>query len=177
MYCKITYSDGDQEELDHDEVNNFLENKNADNYETEQGNERRLVQTNMHGFNLSEKDSEVFGHNYPKKPFENSSIITFQNVGQLPQSMYGRKSIQMSKAFKDSKANIALYAEPSLNDRFLNPNEKFNDRMKMKSPGSFSIISCNTKLGESAKWNTWRKCNNFGCESSVTYGASRIWKR
>ena len=140
--------------MDHEEVESMLENKNADNYETEQGSARRLVQTDMHGFNLSEKDSEVFGHNYPKKPFENSSIITFQNVGQLPQSMYGRKSIQMSKAFKDSKANIALYAEPSSNDRFLNPNEKFNDRMKMKSPGSFSIISCNTKLGESAKWNT-----------------------
>ena len=83
MYYKITYSDGDQEEMDHEEVKSMLENKNADNYETEQGNAIKLVQTNMHGFNLSEKDSEVFGHNHPKKPFENSSIITFQNVGQL----------------------------------------------------------------------------------------------
>ena len=66
MYYKITYSDGDEEEMDHEEVESMLENKNADNYETEQGSARRLVQNDMHGFNLSEKDSEVFGHNYPK---------------------------------------------------------------------------------------------------------------
>ena len=62
--------------------------------------------------------------------------------------------MQISNLFKHSKENISIYAEPLINDRLMNPNEKFSDRMKMKNPGSFSIISCNTKLGESAKWNT-----------------------
>ena len=61
----------------------------------------------------------------------------------------------MSKAFKDSNANVvALYAEPSINDRFLNPNEKFKDKMRMKNPGTFSILSYNANMGEDAKWNT-----------------------
>ena len=153
MYYKIKYSDGDGEELNHEEVEQRLENKNANNFET--GRESRgFVQTDMHGDCMPEKDSEAFGHNYPKKPFDNSSIITFQNIGRLPKSAFGHKSVQMSKAFKDSNANIALYAEPSINDRFLNPNEKFNDRMKMKNPGSFSMLSYNSNMGEEATWDT-----------------------
>ena len=108
----------------------------------------------MHEDLLQEKDSEAFGHNFPKKPFDNSSIITFQNIGRLPKSGYGHKSVQMATAFKDSNANIALYAEPSINDRFLNPNEKFKDRMRMNNPGSFSILNYNANMGEDAKWNT-----------------------
>ena len=154
MFYTITYSDGDHEEMDHEEVERLLENRNADNYETGQNNTRTLVQTDMHGYSLPEKDSEAFGHNYPSRPFDNSSIITFQNIGRLPRSAFGHKSIQMSRAFRDSKANIAMYAEPSLNDCLLNPNEKFRDRMRMRSPGSFSIISYNTKMGELARWNT-----------------------
>ena len=77
---------------------------------------RGFVQTDLHGERMPEKDSKAFGRNYPNKPFDNSSIITFQNIGRLPKSAFGHKSIQMSKAFKDSKASIALYAEPSIND-------------------------------------------------------------
>ena len=77
VYYKITYSDGDNEEMDHEEVEKLLENRNADNYETGQNNTRTLVQTDMHGFSIPEKDSEAFGHNYPSRPFDNSSIITF----------------------------------------------------------------------------------------------------
>ena len=45
-------------------------------------------------------------------------------------------------------------AELSINDRFMNPNEKFIDRMRLKSPKSYSIISYNINMGEAATWNT-----------------------
>ena len=72
---------------------------------------KRLVQTDLHGDTIPEKDSEVFGHNFPVKLFDNCSIITFQNIGGLPRNLRSFKNHQMSKAFKESKASIALYAE------------------------------------------------------------------
>ena len=56
----------------------------------------------------------------------------------------------MALAFKDSKANIAMYTEMNINDRLMNPNKKFNDRMRMKNPGSFSVMSYNINLGANA---------------------------
>ena len=101
-----------------------------------------------------QKDSDTFGHRYPEQPFENCSIVTFQNIGRLPKSAYGYKSVQMSRAFQKSKASTAMYAELSINDRFMNPNEKFIDRMRLKNPKSYSIISYNINMGEAATWNT-----------------------
>ena len=60
----------------------------------------------------------------------------------------------MSRAFKKNKASIAMHLELSINDRFMNPNEKFIDRMRLNSPKSYSIISYNINMGEAATWNT-----------------------
>ena len=68
------------------------------------------------------------------------SVIIFQNVARLSNSAYWYKSLQMSQAFKESKVSIAMYIEYSLNDRFLNPNEKFVYIMRSKSPKEYSTI-------------------------------------
>ena len=41
------------------------------------------VQSTLAGENLVAKDSNSFGHEFPKQPILNSSIITFQNTGQM----------------------------------------------------------------------------------------------
>lgn len=109
--------------MDHEEVERLLENKNSDNHKSSQDRERRIVQLDMYGDIVQEIDSEIFRHNFPKKPYDNSSIITFQNTGQLPQNAYAHKLIQMAQAFKDSKANIAMYVELLINDKLMTPNK------------------------------------------------------
>ena len=44
----------------------------------------RLTQANLHGVAISASDSETFGHTFPSTPGTNTTIITFQNIGQQP---------------------------------------------------------------------------------------------
>ena len=94
---QIEYSDGDGEELDHEEVTPLLRkpyqnsrhwhnyhNNNSNNNNDHNINNnnrtagrRHLVQTNLLGEQMPAKDSDVFGHNYPISPGDNSTIITF----------------------------------------------------------------------------------------------------
>jgi len=143
-YYKIEYSDGDGEEMSHATVtkhlrkkyqyknhtnhnnNNNTNNNNNNNNNTNNNNNnnnnhhssrrRPLVQTNLLGEQMPAKDIEVFGHNYPKSPGDNSTIITFQNTGPQPASSYNHKAVQTDRAFKDSKESVALYAETFLNE-------------------------------------------------------------
>ena len=75
------------------------------------------VQSTLAGENLVAKDSDSFGHKFPLQPTINSSIITFQNTGQMKQFIMSWKSEQIAKAFKKSNASVALYAEHSLNQK------------------------------------------------------------
>ena len=135
-YYRIEYSDGDGEDLTQEEVtpllwksyqnsrhwlnyhnNNSNNNNNLKiNNNNRNARRRNLVQTNLLGEQMPAKDSEVFGHNYPTYPGDNSTIITFQNTGPQPASSYAHKAVQTARAFKESKASVALYAETSLND-------------------------------------------------------------
>ena len=86
-----------------------------------------LEQADLNGESIAAKDSDTFGNEYPEKPNSNSTIITFQNTGQQPYRRYDYKSSATAQAFRKSHANIALYAEISLNEKKLKINEKFND--------------------------------------------------
>ena len=105
-----------------------------------------IGQTNLHGEILSAKDSNVFGHNFPTKPDENCSIVTFQNVGKQPKSIYKHKGCQTSQAFRESKASIAMYSELLIDECQLPESKKFNNRMRLFNPKSLSIVSSNRNI-------------------------------
>ena len=170
---QIEYSDGDGEELDHEEVtpllrrpyqhprhwhnyhNNNPNNNNNHNSNTNNLNMRRrnLVQTNLLGEQMPAKDSDVFGHNYPISPGDNSTIITFQNTGPQPATSHAHKAIQTARAFKESKASVALYAETSLNELLIRPEHRFHSRMRRINKAAQSFNNNNRHLGPNSAWN------------------------
>ena len=144
----------DTEDLSHNEVTKIIDTDPTRRRRRDRiRNRTNLDQQDLHGETLTAKDSDVFGNNYPEIPNNNSTIITFQNIGQQPQSKYDYKSIATSKSFRASHANIALYAEISLNEKKIKVGEKFNDRMKHFNPKSFSLVSSNRHCGPDASWN------------------------
>ena len=71
LYYGVSYDvDDDFEDMDHEEVERLLENRNIDNYKSAQDRVSRLVQLDMHGERVQERDSESFGHNFPEKSYE-----------------------------------------------------------------------------------------------------------
>ena len=88
-------------------------------------------QTTLDGRNLAAKDSDSFGDAFPKQPTLHSSIITFQNTGQMGQYIMQEKSEQIATAFKKSNPSVALYAEHSLNQnsKEIPITERFHQRM------------------------------------------------
>ena len=60
------------------------------------------------------KDSEAFGSEFPDTPGPNCSIVTFQNTGQMDQYTLQTKSQQITEAFNESNASVAMYAEHCL---------------------------------------------------------------
>jgi hypothetical protein len=114
---------------------------------------KTLTQSNLHGENMPVKDSESFGDTYPPNPGKNSTIITFQNIGPQRFSLHHQTSAATSRAFKDSQAGIALYAECSLIESLLPAGNGFKDRMKIRSPNSFSRLTNNTNEHHTAKLN------------------------
>ena len=57
-------------------------------------------QTTFAGENLVAKDSDSFGHEFLRQPTLHSSIIMFQNTGQMKQYIMHEKSEQIATAFK-----------------------------------------------------------------------------
>ena len=113
------------------------------------------VQTTHAGENLVAKDSDSFGHEFPTQPTLNSSIITFQNTGQLQQFIMSRKLEQIANAFRKSNASVALYAEYSLNQNLkqIPMTERFHQRMINVNPSSLSKISFNVHTNDDTPWN------------------------
>jgi hypothetical protein len=103
-----------------------------------------LVQATLQGEDLAAKDSEAFGDIFPPQPGKNCTIITFQNIGPQRYSLHHPTSTATSRAFKDSQAGIALYAESSLMEMLLPAGNGFNDRMRVRSPNSYSSLTNNT---------------------------------
>ena len=83
--------------------------RNRDAQLNNQGEHRD--QRTLDGRNLAAKDSDSFGDEFPERPTSNSSIITFQNTGQMKQYLMHEKSEQIATAFKKSNTSMALYAE------------------------------------------------------------------
>ena len=79
--------------------------RNRDAQVNNQGEHRD--QRTLDGRNLAAKDSDSFGDEFPERPAPNSSIITFQNTGQMKQYLMSEKSEQIATAFK--KATLVLH--------------------------------------------------------------------
>ena len=101
------------------------------------------------------KGSDSFGHEFPLQPTINSSIITFQNTGQMKQVIMSSKLEQIAKAFKKSNASVALYAEHSLNQKSkqIPTTKRFHQRMINVNPSSLSKISFNVHANDDTPWN------------------------
>jgi hypothetical protein len=99
-------------------------------------NHNTLVQAALQGEYLAAKDSEAFGDVFPPQPGKNCTNITFQNIGPQRYSLHHPTSTATSRAFKDSQAGIALYAECSLVETLLPAGNGFNNRMRVRSPNS-----------------------------------------
>ena len=72
---------------------------------------KNLVQSNLQGEQIPAKYSELFGHSYPTRINNNCSIITYQNTGQQPKYGFNWKAKKTSRAFKNSRASVAMYTE------------------------------------------------------------------
>ena len=127
--------------------------RNRDAQFNNQGEHRD--QRTLDGRNLAAKDSNSFGDEFPERPAPNSSIITFQNTGQMKQYLMNEKSEQIATAFKQSNASVALYAEHSLNQKSkeIPITERFHQRMINVNPSSLSKIAFNTHTNEDTPWN------------------------
>jgi hypothetical protein len=101
-------------------------------------NHNTLVQATLQGEDLAAKDSKAFGDIFPPQPGKNCTI------GPQRYSLHHPTSTATSRAFKDSQAGIALYAECSLVEMLLPAGNGFNDRMRVKSPNSYSRLTNNT---------------------------------
>ena len=110
--------------------------RNRDAQLNNQGEHRDQI--TLDGRNLAAKDSNSFGDKFPERPTSNSSIITFQNTGQMGQYIMQEKSEQIATAFKKSNASVALYAEHSLNQNSMDIpiTERFHQRMINVNPSS-----------------------------------------
>jgi hypothetical protein len=115
-------------------------------------NRNTLVQATLQGKDLAAKDSEAFGDIFPPQPGKNYTIITFQNIGPQRYSLHHPTSTATSRAFKDSQAGIALYAECSLVETLLPTGNGFNDRMQVRSPDSYSSLMNNTNERDITNW-------------------------
>ena len=96
-WYKIRYEeDGDEEEMDHNEVTKHLKFKKQSRKRRQRARSRKNKnsggQRNLQGELIAEKDSDVFGDEYPEQIAENCSIITYQNVGQQPMELHDRKA-------------------------------------------------------------------------------------
>ena len=150
----IRYSDRDEEDLSHKEITDLINERKRLGGRGIRTQHVEVGQTNLQGELLSAKDSKVFGDNFPEDTTDDHSIITFQKTGQQPKSIYENKGHQTSQAFRDSKANVAMYAEILIDECHIPENEKFNDRMKIFNPKSLSIISYNLTIEKSeTPWN------------------------
>jgi hypothetical protein len=122
-------------------------------------NRNTLVQATLQGEDLVAKDSGAFGDVFPPQPGKNCTIITFQNIGSQRYSLHHPTSTATSRAFKDSQAGIALYAECSLVEMLLPAGNGFNDRMRVKSPNSYSSLTNDTNEHDTTSWH---QKNSFG---------------
>jgi hypothetical protein len=116
-------------------------------------NRNTLVQATLQGKDLAAKDSEAFGDIFPPQLEKNCTLITFQNIGPQRYSLHHPTSITTSRAFIDNQAGIALYAECSLVEMILPAGNGFNDRMRVKSPNSYSSLTNNTNEHDTTNWH------------------------
>ena len=126
-HYKIKYNDEEEVKMTHQEIKINLkyqtltsrQRRKKRQVETIQRYKNTLVQTNLRGEQIPAKDSEFFGHSYPARIHTNCSIITYQNIGQQPRIGFNFKSRETSKAFKNSRASVAMYNETGLNEKQL----------------------------------------------------------
>ena len=148
-FYRIYYdADNDSEDMDHDEVRKYLKYKR-----TTQSVGSSLVQRTLAGDVITIIDSETFGHEYPSKPNDNCTVITFQNIGPQPQSAYSITANLTATAFKVSKASVALYAEHGLNERRMRKQEQFFHRMRRVNEGATTYVSNNTTMHPYHSWH------------------------
>jgi hypothetical protein len=115
-------------------------------------NRNTLVQATLQGKDLAAKDSEAFGDIFPPQLGKNCTIITFQNIGPQRYSLHHPTSTATSRAFQDSQAGIALYAECSLVETLFPAGNGFNDIMRVRSPNSYSSLTNNTNKQDKTNW-------------------------
>ena len=150
----IRYTDRDEEDLSHNKIIGLINERERLEGKETVTHQAEVGQTNFHGELLPEKDSKAFGDEFPEYTSDDHSIITFQNTGQQPKTIYENKGRQTSKAFRESKANLEMYAEISIDECHIAENEKFNDRMRIFNPKSLSIVSSNRTIEKSeTPWN------------------------
>ena len=148
-FYRIYYNvDNDSEDMDHSEVKKYLKYK-----QTTQSSGSSLVQRTLTGDRTTIIDSETFGHEYPSKPNDNCTIITFQNIGPQTQSAYSLTANLTAHAFKVSKASVTLYAEHGLNNHQLRKPEQFFHRMRRVNERSTSYVSNNTTIHPFHSWH------------------------
>ena len=148
--------------------NNILRDRGLNN--TNHGNPSPIlyyppmVQAMIEGASMESNDSEAFGHNYPKSPGSNTTIITYQNIG--PQTETTRSSAEHNaRAFKSRNAGVSLILEHGINHYKIKNGHRYNDWMRAVDKKSYSYISHNENEAHESSWKqyvgTGFTCTNY----------------
>ena len=154
-FYQILYSDKDCKDFSEAQVRQHLKNPPPQQKKRYRISGPRFTQTTLTGKILDEKDSKVFGHNFPCKNKNNCSIITFQNIGKQSQGRDSKKSRFVAKAFTASRASVALYTDTCLNETKLCDHDKFYSRMTKYAPLSYTMHSHNEIEGVDRSWEMY----------------------
>ena len=152
-YYRIEYCDQDIQDMTAKKVDRHLHNKSIRRYQKWKDLQvKRFKQQTMDGHILEHEDAEAFGNLYPTKIQSEHMIITFQNIS--PQTQYGNtdKAKITNKALKESQARVAMYAEIGLNEYKLQPQERFDARLKSFNKQFYVVHTFNKHLGNTATW-------------------------
>ena len=119
---------------------------------------KRTKQQNLHDEIIEEIDCKTFGNAILKYMSSSFTRVAFQNVGPQPADKVDERAKQGAMSFARGKFDVMLFAEHGLYHSKVDPSQRWNNRMKYYSKGSFIIIGYNKTSGS----DNWKQPGGTG---------------
>jgi len=124
-----------------------------------------MVQATIKGPSVESNDSEAYGHNFPKSPNINTTIVTYQNIGPQTETIWSRAH-HNARAFKSSNAGISFISEHGLNHYKIRNGHRYNNFMRTVDKTSYSHISHNANEAQDFGWKQYGG-TGFTCTNNL----------
>ena len=119
---------------------------------------KRKKQQNLHNEIIEEIDCESFGNIISKTTSSSITRVAFQNVGPQPDVKFEDRAKQGAMSFARGKYDVLLFAEHGLYHSNVSAIQRWNNRMKYFSRGSFSVVEYNKAI----KCDDWKQPGGTG---------------